>query len=81
LYVYNFGKETCAGALRIVGTPQGWHVDLPPTVQLAPGERKQLSLRIEPGAATDDAVKVRIVGDFPGVGRPVLSVRFVASKS
>jgi hypothetical protein len=80
VYVYNFSEKTQAGTLRVSVYPGDWQVLLPSDVQLAPGERKQLSLGIQPGRTVGgEPAKVRLVGDFAGTGRPVLSLRFITT--
>jgi hypothetical protein len=77
VFLYNFGAQKAQGELSL-NVPEGWKGELPQTVEVAPGERKELALRLDyAGTNSWSEVSVRITGDFGAQGRPVLAVRFV----
>ena len=77
VFVYNFGAEKAQGRLSLT-VPQGWTGELPRVVDVAPGERKELALKLAPAGTNGwSEASVRITGDFGGESQPVLSVRFV----
>ena len=57
-----------------------WGAELPGDVDVAPGERKEVALRLT-GLSTNGPVSatIRITGDFGRAGKPVLSFRMVPS--
>jgi len=60
--------------------PEPWGVDLPGNVEIAPGERKELPLRLT-GLSTNglESATIRVTGEFGRAGKPVLSFRLVPS--
>jgi hypothetical protein len=77
VFLYNFGAKKAQGELSL-NVPEGWKGELPQTVEVAPGERKELALRLDHAGTNGwSEVSVRITGDFGAQGRPVLAVRFV----
>ena len=73
---YNFGAKTVRGRLR-VSVPDGWTVEFPSDVEVAPGERKELKLNLTcAGIAASTDAGVRITGEFGDAGQPVLALRF-----
>ena len=74
VFVYNFDTKKALGRLNLTA-PEGWKAELPHEVEVAPGERKELTLRLD-GAGWSQA-SIRISGDFGALGKPVLSVHFV----
>ena len=88
IFVYNFsarparGRLTTSMSFESAGTtaPAPWSLDLPTQVEVAPGERKELSLRLS-GISTNgvDSASIRITGEFGKSGTPVLSVRLSPS--
>ena len=75
IFAYNFGLQKTAGELAAT-VPKGWTVDLPHHIELAPGERKELTLALDcRGGLTTPADTVRITGDFGSAGEAVLSLR------
>ena len=77
VFLYNFGQNKAQGRLSLT-VPDGWKGELPAEVEVAPGERKALTLKLE-GAGTNgwSQAGIRITGDFGAEGQPVLAVRFV----
>lgn len=77
IFAYNFGATPAKGGLRVTA-PAGWTVQLPASVELAPEERKELSLKLTVAASTGRLVEtVRIDGDFGPAGQAVLSLRLM----
>ena len=86
IFLYNFGAKPARGRLStpmsfnstrpLVSPP--WEAELPSVVEVAPGERKELALRLT-GVSTNgvEAAAIRITGDFGAAGRPVLSLNVV----
>jgi len=74
IFAYNFSDEPARGRLAAV-VPEQWRAELPQEAEIAPGERKELSLRLT-GAPGARIAKVRITGEFGTAGRTVLSLRF-----
>jgi len=78
VFVYNLGSSQAHGRLR-VNAPKQWGAHLPgETFDLAPGDRKALTLNIT-CPATDgwNEAGLSITGDFGARGRPLLALRFV----
>ena len=77
VFLYNFGDRKAAGRLLVSGL-EGWQTAFPATVEIGPGERKELTLAINCGGTnTWTEADVRITGDFGAGGKPVLALRFV----
>lgn len=86
IYAYNFGSKPACGHLSAVVAPgttntvlqAAWKAEFPAELEIAPGDRKELPLRLTPGAADSpfDGT-VRITGDFGRAGQTVLSFRIV----
>ena len=74
VFLYNFGAKKAQGQLSLT-LPEGWKGELPREVEVAPGERKELTLRLD-GVGWSEA-SIRITGDFGAEGRPVLALRVV----
>jgi hypothetical protein len=75
IFAYNFDGQKAAGKLSATA-PDGWSVTLPPEIELAPSERKELTLTVDcRGALTTPADTLRIAGDFGAAGETVLSFR------
>jgi hypothetical protein len=74
---YNFDSHAVSGRL-VVERAVGCKAALPAQIELAPMQRTELALVVNPNSAA--AVKhgqVRVRGDFGAAGKPVLSLRFV----
>jgi hypothetical protein len=77
VFLYNFGTAASGGQLAVT-VPDGWTASLPAEVEVAPGERKELTLTLtRQGTNAWKEAGVRITGDFGRQGRPVLALRFV----
>jgi hypothetical protein len=77
VFLYNFGAKKARGRLSLT-VPEGWKGELPHEVEVAPGERKELTLNLAcAGTNGWSQASIRITGDFGAEGRPVLAVRFV----
>ena len=77
LYLYNFGNTPARGRLEVT-PPAAWEAALESQVELAPGERRELSLALrDPGESEWSEAIVRISGDFGDAGEAVLSFRLV----
>lgn len=86
IFLYNFGAKPAHGRLStpmsfsslnpLVSPP--WAAELPSEVEIAPGERKELALRLT-GVSTNgvEAAAIRITGDFGSAGKPVLSLNLI----
>ena len=79
IFLYNFGSTKVQGELRVVG-PKDWTVEIPKTVEIAPGERKEMTLNLANSKTWAMAARVAILGDFGPGGNPVLALRFFAPK-
>jgi len=77
VFLYNFGAQKAQGRLNLI-VPKGWKGELPHEVEIAPGARKELALKLD-GAGTNGwkEANIRIAGDFGAEGRPVLAFRLV----
>ena len=81
IFVYNFGPNTVSGTLRVTA-PKGWVVQLPTSIKVKPGERKELALSVDCQAGSDALTDtVCINGDFGEDGSPVLSLRLMPQPS
>ena len=86
IYLYNFGRKPACGRLSASvsfasaksAIPEPWGVELPGEVEVSPGERQTVALRLK-GVTTNgcECARLRITGEFGGAGRPVLSLRLV----
>ena len=76
IYVYNFGLEKADGRLVLKG-PEGWGLNLPASVQAAPGERVGLGLTMEVPKSAAGIQTITIEGDFRAAGKAVLSLRLL----
>jgi len=75
LYAYNFGKEKAEGKLSLAA-PEGWKVEFPDKVELAPGERKELALKVDCQVGSSAQVEtLKVTGAFGAAGSAVLSLR------
>jgi hypothetical protein len=86
IFVYNFGGKPARGRLRTSvclksarpSLAEPWGVEFPREVEVAPGERKELTLRLTYARTNGfDAGAIRITGEFGGAGKPVLSLNLV----
>ena len=88
IYLYNFSRRTARGKLNASmllqpaesAAPEPWGAEMPGEVEVAPGERKELALRLT-GLSTNgvECATIRITGEFGSAGKPVLSFRMVPS--
>ena len=88
IYLYNFSPKRARGklnpsvSLQPAGsaTPEPWSAEMLHDVDIAPGERKELALRLA-GLSTNglECAAIRVTGEFGGAGKPVLSFRLVPS--
>jgi hypothetical protein len=76
LFAYNFGDQPAQGRL-MAAAPEPWRAELPRETEIAPGERKELSLLVT-GPAGAPTATVRITGQFGTAGGAVLSLRVTA---
>lgn len=74
VFAYNFGAKAVRGRLQI-SAPEHWTTEFPQTLEIAPGERKELKLDLTCPAGADLG-RIKITGDFGSGGKPVLSMRF-----
>ena len=83
IFLYNFGGKPARGRLSTSlrfesagpAKPEPWGVEFPGEVEVAPGERKELALRLTSARTNGvDAAAIRITGEFGGAGKPVLSL-------
>ncbi len=75
IFLYNFGATPARGRLQVTA-PKDWSVEFPKEVELAPGERKELTLNLATGKRWDMAARVGIKGEFGTAGESVLALRF-----
>jgi hypothetical protein len=88
IYLYNFspkparGKLNASVSLQPSGsvTPEPWGAEMLHEVDVPPGERKELALRLA-GVSTNglECATIRVTGEFGSAGKPVLSFRLVPS--
>jgi hypothetical protein len=86
IYLYTFGSKPARGRLSTSvslqptesATPEPWGAELQPDAEVAPGERKELALRLT-GLSTNglECATIRVTGEFGSAGQPVLSFRLV----
>jgi hypothetical protein len=86
IYLYNFGVKPARGRLGASAslqafesaTPEPWGAEMLRDVDVAPGERKELALRLT-GLSTNglECATIRVIGEFGRAGKPVLSFRMV----
>jgi hypothetical protein len=86
IFVYNFGSKPARGRLsapmsfnstRPMMSPP-WGAELPGEVEVVPGERKELALRLTDVSTNGvESAAVRITGEFGSAGRAVLSLNLV----
>jgi len=74
IYAYNFSNKPIHGTLT-VAAPEGWQAKMPTTLDLKPGDRKELPLDVTPEGSELKTLKV--TGDFGPAGRAVLSFRLI----
>jgi len=77
VFLYNFGSTTARGKFSAV-LSQPWSAEFPTEAEIAPGERKELTLRLTCLNPSDSReTDVRVTGDFGAAGQPVLALRFL----
>jgi len=76
VFVYNFGTAPAQGTLTASG-PTDWTVHLPGTLEIAPGERKELALSVNSTPQTRRGTVI-IKGDLGTAGQTILSLRLAA---
>jgi hypothetical protein len=77
VFLYNFGAKKAQGRLSLT-VPEGWKGELPREVEVAPGERKELTLNLAcPRTDGWSEASIRIAGDFGVDGRAMLAQCFV----
>jgi hypothetical protein len=86
IFLYNFGSKPARGRLSAPMSfnstrpmvPPPWGAELPGEVEVAPGERKELALRLTDVSTNGvEAAAIRITGEFGSAGRAVLSLNLV----
>ena len=84
VFLYNFGSKPARGRLTAVisfdsagaTVPEPWGIEFPGEADIAPGERKELPLRLSRVSTNNvEAAAIRIDGEFGRAGRAVLSLR------
>jgi hypothetical protein len=88
IYLYNFSPKPARGKLSASvslqpnssATPEPWGAEMLREVEVQPGERKELALRLA-GVSTNglECATIRVTGEFGSAGKPVLSFRLVPS--
>jgi hypothetical protein len=86
IFLYNFGGKPARGRLSTSlsfksvkpTVPGPWGIEFPGETEVAPGERKELALRLTDISTNgiENAV-LRITGEFGAAGKPVLSLNLV----
>jgi hypothetical protein len=86
VYLYNFGRKPARGKLSASvslqptasATPAPWGAEILPQVEIAPGERRELALRLTSLSTNDlECATIRVAGDFSKAGKSLLSFRMV----
>jgi hypothetical protein len=81
VFAYNFSPRQVRGKLRLAAPP-GWRLDAPGPLELAPLERRELTLVAEAAVTTAPLPdRAHITGDFGRAGNPVLSLRLTHEPS
>ena len=76
VFLYNFGAKTLRGKMK-TAAPKNWIVDFPKEAEIAPGERKELTLKVIcPENANWADNRIQIQGSFGSDKKPVLVMRF-----
>jgi hypothetical protein len=77
IFLYNFGTQTLRGKLK-ANVPKNWNAELISQTEIAPGERKALTLNlISPENASWTNATVKISGRFSSTEKPVLSMQLI----
>ncbi len=75
IFAYNFGPNPATGEIT-AAFPAGWSVNFPKHMELAPGERKELTLILDcRSGRTTPADTVRLSGNFGVAGEAMLALR------
>jgi len=79
LWIYNFSSKTVQGAVPRFELPEGWSCETSTkTIEIAPGERAQLSCTLKTGSLPADLTAefwVWMQGKFGSAGRPSAAFR------
>jgi hypothetical protein len=88
ILLYNFGEKPARGRLNAALSMKSaqaltavpWSIELPKEVEVAPGERKELTLRLSSVSTNGvESAVLRITGEFGGGGHSILSLNFIPS--
>ncbi len=74
VFLYNFGDKPAKGKFTVTA-PEHWTSEFPEEVEIAPGDRKQLTLKLK-DAGEWPIARVQIKGDFGPAGKSFLALRF-----
>ncbi len=74
VFIYNFGTKPAKGKM-VVTAPDHWTSEFPADVEIGPGERKELILKLK-DAGEWPMARVQIKGDFGADGKTFLALRF-----
>ncbi|HEX2971136.1 MAG TPA: hypothetical protein VHP11_02315, partial [Tepidisphaeraceae bacterium] len=75
LFIYNFGSQPAKGKLTVTA-PASWKVNVADTIEISPGDRKELALTVDCSGPIDKPVEAIVIrGDFAGSGQAILSIR------
>jgi hypothetical protein len=76
IFIYNFGSKMAKGKLSWTAL-EGWTIEMPPEVEIAPMERKELQMIITNPATDWTEGRIRLIGHFGNAGEPLLSLGFI----
>jgi hypothetical protein len=75
LYLYNFSDQPAKGALTLAA-PDAWKPDLPQSVEIGPGQRRQIPLTLDCQGQGEKSIQpITLRGDFGPLGQSILSLR------
>ncbi|HWH71155.1 MAG TPA: hypothetical protein VNT26_17340 [Candidatus Sulfotelmatobacter sp.] len=77
LFVYDLSPKKARGRLSAT-LPAGWTVGFSDEVEVAPGERREVRLRLSPcGTSGPAEASLKITDDFGPAGQPAPSLRLL----
>jgi hypothetical protein len=86
LWLYNFSDKLARGRLNASvslesagsATPEPWGIEMLNKLEVAPGERRELALRLTSVSTNGiKSARIRVTGEFGSAGQPMLSLRLV----
>ncbi|PWU16583.1 MAG: hypothetical protein C5B50_13400 [Verrucomicrobia bacterium] len=89
IFLYNFGHRKVQGTLRAAIAPASVNggpvrtcrLDSPAGIEISPGQRLEIPLKLSCATNVAGISTIRITGDFGVSGKPILSLRFAREES